>query len=218
MKVFKKIGLIVSMFSLIFCGALKLNSVSAVSDKVIEIHDKTQELADLVMDYYIKEYPEGLSGLRNLVEKLNENQLKILKNSFANWCFPQFVYNGSEATLSFSAKSTNLLVTAIQSGDLEFVKLIVENFDIPDINATDDRGCGSPLWCAVCLAGEESVDDKTVNDIVDYLLSIGADPYTGCVKGYIPDLFEMDSVSEPRMVLKETFEKYGYNDICGHQQ
>ncbi|MDR1627636.1 MAG: hypothetical protein LBR79_02540 [Oscillospiraceae bacterium] len=212
MKVFKKTVLAVGLFSLFFSGVFQSNLVSAVSDKVIQIHDKTKELADLVTDYYVEEYPAGLSSLYTFIGKLNEKQLQVFKNSFSNWGFPQFLHGGSEVSLSVSIKSINLLVAAVKSADLEFVKLVVENFYIPDINATDDCGCGSPLWCAVCLAGEKGIDDKTAKDLVDYLLSIGANPYTEDGKGYVPYLFQGSS-SATRMCLKETFEKYGYHDM-----
>ena len=217
MRLLKKTILKASLFSLIFGMILQMNSALAVSDEVIEIHDKTQKLASLVTDYYVKEHPEGLYGLRNFIEKLNETQLKIFKDSFNYWGFPQLVHNGSEVSLTVSVRSINLLVAAVKSADLEFVKLVVENFDIPDMNETDDCGSGSPLWCAVCLAGRKGVDDETVKGIVDYLLSVGANPYSNSGKGYIPHLFDNSRSSVPRMILKEVFEKYGYNDICNNK-
>lgn len=213
MRIIKKLGLTFGLLSLVFAGALKANMVSAVSDKAIEIHEKAGKLADLAIDYYAGESTQDASGLGIFISKLNERQLEIFKNSFRNHGFPKFLDSELGVNLSISISGINLLVDAVRSGDLELVKLIIENFNISDINATDDCGCGSPLWCAVCLAGEEGVDDKTVVDMVDYLLSIGANPYTEYGKGYVPTLFEKDSNFAPRMILKETFGKYGYYQL-----
>lgn len=210
MKVFKKIGLTLGLISSILGGALQSNSALAISDNAIEIHNKTCDLVDLVANYYIKEDPQGLN---NFIKKLNKKQLETLKNSFGLWSFPEFAYTEDGLSLSISLRSINLLVAAVKSADLELIKLIVENFDIPDINETDDCGCGSPLWCAVCLADEKNIDNKTAIDIVDYLLSIGTNPYEESGKGYIPCLFEDKQTSGSRMIFKEVFEKHGYGDI-----
>ena len=215
MTTLKKTGLTLGLFPLILGGVSHQNLASAVSDKAIEIHDKTKELVNLTAEYYTKEkeYFQDSSKIYDFIGKLNEKQLNVFKNSFGDCGFPQFVNNGSEISLSISIKSINLLVAAVESGDLEFVKLIVENFDIPDINQTDDCGHGSPLWCAVCLANEKDIDNQTAKDIVDYLLSIGANPYENSGKSYIPDLFKNISSSSPRMIFKEVFEKHGYYNI-----
>lgn len=213
MTILKKAGLTLGLFQLILCGVSHQNLASAVSDKAIEIHDKTEELVSLTAEYYT-ECSQDSSKIYDFIGKLNEKQLNVFKNSFGYCGFPQFVHNGSEINLSISLKSINLLVAAVESGDLEFVKLVVENFDIPDINQTDDCGRGSPLWCAICLANEKDIDDQTAKDIVDYLLSIGADPYDkNSAKAYIPVLFENISSSSPRVIFKEVFEKHGYYNI-----
>lgn len=74
-----------------------------------------------------------------------------------------------------------------------------------DINKNDYYG-DLPLYAAVLLSNDESkIEDA--KEIVDFLLSKGADPYLTHEKGIsVMQLFSMAD----RSCFKEIFEKYGY--------
>ncbi|MBQ2671484.1 MAG: hypothetical protein IJG00_01560 [Clostridia bacterium] len=216
MKVLKKAGLALGLFSLILGGALHQNSVFAAPDKEdFPVYYKSFPVPNNIVNTKDPELFNSLitknPKICNFAKQLNEKQFNAFKNSFETYGVFRNPYD--EGNLFIWIKSINYLVSAVQTGDLEFVKLVVENFDIPNINQTDDCGCGSPLKCAVCLANNKDVDSQTAKDIVDYLLSCGADPYYEGVKSYIPDLFKNISPSSPRMIFKEIFQKHGYYDI-----
>ena len=203
MKILRKSCVIISAVFALFVGTSYFNSVSAVSESTIRLHEETVKFASLTIDHNLKHYPEGLS---EFIKALNEEQLNVIKNLFL---FPTITNDKNGITIFASISNVDLLNAAVGTGDLEFVKLIDEYFNISDfINETDSCGSGTPLWNAVLLADDYS--EEKAKDMVDYLLSLGADPYDQCGKGYIPYLFEMGSSSILRMCLKEVFEKYGY--------
>lgn len=209
MKVLKKASLTLGLFSLILGGALHQNSVFAAPDKEdFPVHNKVTTIRNLET---FNSLIATNSEIHSFVEKLNKKQFNTFKNSFET--YGALNYTDDKGNNRIVLKSINYLVSAVQTGDLEFVKLVVENFDIPNINQTDDCGCGSPLKCAVYLANNKDVDSQTAKDIVDYLLSCRADPYYKDAKSYIPDLFKNISPSSPRMIFKEIFQKHGYYDI-----
>lgn len=205
MKILRKSCVIITALAL-FVYVPYFNSVSAVSENVLRLNDETEKFVSLTIDCTLKDYPEGLP---ELIKALNKDQLNVVESLFS---LPTITNDVNKITLSSSIEGVDLLVAAIGTGDLEFVKLIDKYFNISDfINETDSCGFGTPLWNAVLLADSyRPVNEKKAKDMVDYLLSLGADPYNEDGKGYIPYLFEMGKASESRMYLKEVFEKYGY--------
>lgn len=148
---------------LLFLLSIQNVASFAVSDEAIKMHDKQRELAEAVIDYALC---NNKSTFPEFMKKLNENQLETLKNAFDNCCFAEFKIENGQLNLVVELRPIDLLCEAIRSNDLEFVKLIVENLEIDDINEGEYCGCGSPLWIA-CFS---DCDD----DIFKYLLSVGA--------------------------------------------
>lgn len=204
MKILKRMGIITCTTLVLFTNVSSFNSVSAVSESTIRLHEETEKLVSSVINYYLEMNSEGLP---QFLRELNEDQLKRIKRLFL---LPRITNDKNEISLSVPLKGVDLLTDAVDSGDLKFVKLIDKYFDINDfINETSSCGTGTPLWEAVVLADE---DEEAAKDIVDYLLSRGADPYNDYGKGYIPYLFEGDKPysKHRRVCLKEVFENHGY--------
>ena len=86
------------------------------------------------------------------------------------------------------------------------IDLVKETIDMgADVNKNDYYG-DLPLYAAILLSNDENKIENA-KEIVDLLLSKGADPYLTHEKGIsVMDLFSMAD----RNCFKEIFEKYGY--------
>lgn len=183
MKKLKNLCVISSLLAGMLCAPGVCRMTQAVSDEAIYLHEKQKEFVKDVTLYYFKNNKEVLP---EFIQKLNEEQLQIMFDAFSFYGQPNVFYYDYASVLGLNfntqIEGLDLLNAAIRANNLEFVKLIIENCNISDVNETDSLGCGSPLWVAHY--------NNCSYEMIDYLFSVGADPHTEYGKGYVPELFE----------------------------